>query len=172
MGGFLTVDKSFFRHPPLRGSGILSVQEYAQAVIDERDFEGTTPMEVAENLDRLALQTLAGASSIRQQSYAGGELAATLADMESMAYLGRYYADKIRGAADLAVFRADRRLVDHHKRAVTHLSNAVEEWRAYAGIASSQYKPQLLSRTHYLDWWAILEEVKQEVEAVREEGDQ
>ncbi|RME92459.1 MAG: hypothetical protein D6766_09980, partial [Verrucomicrobia bacterium] len=31
--GFLTVDDSFFKYPPLRGSGILSVQEYAKAVL-------------------------------------------------------------------------------------------------------------------------------------------
>jgi len=129
-------------------------------------------MDVADNLDRIALQTLAGVSALRQQSYADKELDATLTDMESMAYLGCYYADKIRGAADLAVFRADKKRVQHHQQAVTHLANAVEEWQAYARLASSQYKPQLLSRSHYLDWWKILEDVKQEVETVRQERGQ
>jgi hypothetical protein len=95
------------------------------------------------------------------------ELAATLTDMESMAYLGRYYADKIRGAAELAVFRADKNRKQHRQRAVRHLTNAVEEWEAYARIATSQYKPQLFSRSHYMDWWRILEEVKKEAELAR-----
>ena len=165
--GFLTVDESFFSYPPLRGSGILSVQEYAEAVVRDQDFKGITPMELADNLDRLAQQTLAGVTTLRYQSRPGKELAATLTDMESMAYLGRYYADKIRGAADLAVFRADKNRKEHRRRAVHHLTNAVEEWEAYARIATSQYKPQLFSRSHYMDWWRILEEVKKEVELAK-----
>ena len=165
--GFLTVDESFFSYPPLRGSGILSVQEYAEAVVRDQDFKGITPMELADNLDRLAQQTLAGVTTLRYQSRPGKELAATLTDMESMAYLGRYYADKIRGAADLAVFRADKNRKEHRRRAVHHLTNAVEEWEAYARIATSQYKPQLFSRSHYMDWWRILEEVKKEVKLAR-----
>lgn len=169
VSGFLTVDESFFSHPPLRGSGILSVQEYAKAVIKGEVFDGITPMEVADNLDRLAQQTLAGVKTLRYQSYPGKELAATLTDMESMAYLGCYYADKIRGAAELAVYRADKSRKEHHQRAVDHLTDAVDEWEAYARTAASQYKTQLLSRTHYLDWWKLLDEVKKEVETVRNE---
>jgi hypothetical protein len=165
--GFLTVDDSFFKYPPLRGSGILSVQEYAEAVVRKQDSEGLTPMEVADNLDRLAQQTLAGVTTLRYQSRPGKELAATLTDMESMAYLGRYYADKIRGAAELAVCRADKNRRENRRRAAQHFTNAVEEWESYARIATAQYKPQLLSRTHYMDWWQILEEVKKEVELAK-----
>jgi hypothetical protein len=165
--GFLTIDESFFSHPPLRGSGILSVQEYASAVIEDKPFDGITPMEVAENLDKLAQQTLAGVKALRYQSYPGKELAATLTDMESMAYLGRYYADKVRGAADLAIYRADKNRRENKERAVQHLNNAVEQWEAYARVATSQYKPQLFSRSHYMDWWRILEDVKKEIELAR-----
>jgi len=165
--GFLTIDESFFSHPPLRGSGILSVQEYAADVIKNKPFNGITPMEVADDLDRLAQQTLAGVRSLRYQSYPGKELSATLTDMESVAYLGRYYADKIRGAADLAVYRADNNRKEHRRRAEHHLNDAVEQWQAYARIATGRYKPQLFSRSHYMDWWRILEEVKKEVELAR-----
>jgi hypothetical protein len=146
------------------------VQEYAQAVIEGQAFDGITPMEVADNMDRLAQQTLAGVNVLRYESYPGKELAATLTDMESMAYLGRYYADKVRGAAELAVYRADKNRTEHHQRAVEHLTNAVDEWEAYARTAASQYKTQLLSRTHYLDWWKLFDQVKKEVETVRNEA--
>ena len=165
--GFLTVDESFFSYPPLMGSGILSVQEYASAVIEDKPFDGITPMEVADKLDRLAQQTLAGVTTLRYQSRPDKELAATLTDMESIAYLGRYYADKIRGAADLAVFRADKNRQEHRRHAARHFTNAVEEWEAYARIATSQYKPQLLSRCHYMDWSRIMDEVKKEVELAK-----
>ena len=164
--GFLPVDQ-FFQHPPLRGSGILSVQEYASSVIKEEAFDGITPMEVSDNLDKLAEKALNGVKTLRENPAPNKELAATFTDIESMAYLGRYYADKIRGAADLAVYRADKNRQEHRRRAVRHLNNAVEEWEAYARIATSQYKPQLFSRSHYMDWWRILDEVKKEVELAR-----
>ncbi len=166
--GFLTVD-AFFRDPPLRGSGILSVQDYAKAVIAGKPIDNVTPMEVAGNLDRLAKQTLSGVESLRRNGQPGKELAATLTDMEAMAYLGRYYADKIRGAAELAVFRADPARQEHRRRAVRHLASAVDQWRAYARAASSQYRPQLFSRTSYMDWWKLLEDVQKEVETVSRE---
>ena len=165
-GGFLTVE-AFFKHPPLRTSGILSVQEYAKTIVTGEPADGLTPMEVAENLDRLAARALAGVAALRAESKPGKELAATLTDMESMACLGRYYADKIRGAAELAVFRADPARKAARDRAVGHLENAVKEWKAYADVATRQYRPQLLSRTHHLDWNALLDEVKKEVATVR-----
>ena len=168
--GFLTVD-AFFQHPPLQGSGILSVQDYASAVLKDQAFDGITPLEIADNLDKLAKRALNGVKSLRKTSKLGKELAATLTDMESMAYLGRYYADKIRGAAELAVFRADSKQKAYHRRAVRHLTNAVEEWEAYARVATSQYRPQLFSRTNYMDWWKRLEDVKKEVETVRDAQD-
>ena len=167
--GFLTVDESFFRYPPLPGSGIASVQQYAEAVVSQKRWDGTTPMEVADTLDRLAARALDGVAALRKGRALHKELAATLTDMEAMAHLGRYYADKIRGAAELAVFRADRHRTGAHARAVGHLADAVGEWEAYARVAAAQYRPQLFSRTHYMDWSRILADVKKEVETVRGE---
>ena len=52
---------------------------------------------------------------------------------------------------------------------LTHFNQAVSDWEAYARSATSQYNPQLFSRTHYLDWWKILEDVKKEARSVQEE---
>jgi hypothetical protein len=167
-GGFLSLNQ-FFEHPPLRGSGILSVQDYAAAVLASESFDGMTPMQVADRLDALAADSLAGTEKLGSSGTPSKELMATLTDIRAMAHLGRYYADKIRGAAQLAVFRADRSKTEYRERAVRHLSDAVQDWEAYAEVASSAYRPQLLSRTHYLDWWKILDDVKNEVETVRNE---
>jgi hypothetical protein len=86
-----------------------------------------------------------------------------------MAYLGRYYADKIRGAAELAVFRQDSTKKQAHEKSIQYFNDAIAEWEAYAKLATSQYKTQLLSRTHYLDWWKILEDVKKEYQTVKNE---
>jgi hypothetical protein len=153
--GFLTIDESFFKYPPLMGSGILSVQEYASAVNTKTAarFDGITPLEVAK-------QTLEGVNSLRKKAGKNEELLSTLLDLETMAYLGRYYADKIRGAAELAVYRQDSTKKQAHEKAIQHLNDAIAEWEAYSRLATSQYKTQLFSRSHYMDWWKILEDVK------------
>lgn len=66
------------------------------------------------------------------------ELRLTLGDMEAMAHLGNYYAEKILAADG--------------KNAADHLKNAAAHWRRYASVASSQYKPQLLGRAGWGDW--------------------
>jgi hypothetical protein len=167
--GFLPIDQ-FFEHPPLEGAGLLSVQDYAATINEGKTVNGLTPMQVADRLDAMAETTLAGVTELRSEATGHKELLATLKDMEAMAYLGRYYADKIRGAADLAVFRANAKQTKYHGRAVTHLNNAIADWEAYANVSTSQYRPQLFSRTNHLDWWKLLEDVKQEVENVRVEA--
>lgn len=164
--GFLTVD-AFFRYPPLVGSGIMSVKDYASDAVKGQPLDGITPHQVADSLDALAAKAFSGAKTLRKTPGPNKELIATLVDIEAMAYLGRYYADKIRGAAELAVFRADQKHKDNHAAAVAHLTDAVKEWQSYTRIATSQYKPQLFSRTHYMDWDRILTEVRKEVETVR-----
>ena len=164
--GFLPVDQ-FFKYSPLEGSGILSVQEYAATINEGKAVNGLTPMDVADNLDAMAAKTLAGVKNLRKGAQGNKELQATLTDMEAMAYLGRYYADKIRGAADLAVFRANKQQTQYHSQAVAHLTNAVAEWETYAKVSTSQYRPQLFARTYYMDWWKLLEDVKKEVELAR-----
>ena len=73
----------------------------------------------------------------------------TLGDAEAMADLGDYYSEKILAAADLALFDADRK-PERQKSAIQHLETALAHWKAYAGIASSQYKPQYLGRLNRL----------------------
>jgi hypothetical protein len=87
-----------------------------------------------------------------------------------MAYLGRYYADKMRGAAKLAAFRCSQEK-SFADQAVAHLEDALQAWKAYTAIMSSQYKPQLMARTHFMNWETILGEVEKEVETVALEGD-
>ena len=169
--GFLTVDDSFFKYGPLEGSGILSVQEFADAVLTGKPLDGITPLEVADSLDASATRTLQGVAALRRHAALNQkEFLSTLGDLEAMALLGRYYARKIRGAAELAVYRADPQRRVNHKRALAHFNQAVNDWEAYARSATSQYNSQLFSRTHYLDWWELLEDVKREAQSVQDEG--
>ncbi|MBP0905845.1 hypothetical protein ACFSKN_03185 [Mariniflexile gromovii] len=71
-------------------------------------------------------------------------------DIEAMAHLGNYYAEKFMAA--------DNKSTDS-LQAFKHLQIAAEHWRKYASISSSQYKPQLLGRAGWMDWREIYDEV-------------
>ena len=66
-----------------------------------------------------------------------------------MALLGKYYAAKIRGATELALFRATRDAA-HQALAVKHLEQRRCIWTAYAARVTAAYWPALLdqSRRH------------------------
>jgi hypothetical protein len=71
----------------------------------------------------------------------------------------------------LAAFRTTTRQKQFAADAVSHFEDALDEWKTYTGIVASQYKPQLMQRTHYMDWEAIQEGVEQEVINARKERD-
>ena len=178
--GFLTVNDYHFARSPMVLTRIdnapdrqcISVTEWAKAFLAGKKLKGITPLQVADNLDKYAKTAQAALPALRKNVGDNVELKETLNDIESMAYLGRYYADKMRGAAKLAVFReGDRQDKQYLDQAVAHLKDAVEEWKAYAAILSSQYKTSLLARTHFLDWNSTLKEVEKEVVTVQQEGD-
>ncbi len=171
--GFLTLDEYFFQNwnEPMYGSGWHSVVDWGKAAAAGEELEGVTPMVVADKMDAFAATAMETLSALRNQAGGNVELEETLNDIESMAYLGRYYADKLRAGSKLAAFRADVSQKNFHKEAIEHLEASVEEWKAYTAIVSAQYKPQLMQRTSYMDWEKILVEVEKEILTLQEEGD-
>jgi hypothetical protein len=118
-----------------------------------------TPLQIADNLDRWADAVDAALPELKAQEGGNVELPDLLWDIESMALLGRYYADKQRCAAKYWVCRAsgfDEKYNKLHEESVVHIKDAEAHWKDYAAILDRHYKPQLLSRTHYLDWNSIL----------------
>jgi len=102
-----------------------------------------TPLAVA---DLLARHADAGLQSVARLSPGTNkELRYTLGDIRAMASLGRYYAEKIRGAVDLYRYEKGGDSRDHQNARV-HLQTASSHWREYAAIWSQQYVPQVLTR--------------------------
>jgi hypothetical protein len=64
-----------------------------------------------------------------------------------MAYLGQYYADKIQGAINKALYDKSGK-EDYRKWAIANLKEASLHWKAYATKASGLYHPQYLTRFH------------------------
>ena len=62
-----------------------------------------------------------------------------------MAHLGRYYAEKLRGATDLLRYQVAG-LANNYTDARTHLLTASNHWSQYAAQWSTQYVGQVLIR--------------------------
>jgi hypothetical protein len=123
-----------------------------------------TPLDVADQLTRYADEGLGKVTGIE----AGEDraLAATVGDIRAMAWLGRYYAEKTRGAVALARYQRSGARPDH-AAATLHLTAASGAWREYAAIWSSKYLPQHLTRMgpRLIDIAAIQTDVDKDIPA-------
>jgi hypothetical protein len=150
--GWYTV-KHFMEGDTMPGCGIANIRTWRERVLAGKAVEGITPLQVADALETDARTTLQLLEAM-PQTVTNKELRLTIGDLKAMAYLGDYYAEKIRGAADLALFDKSAQ-AGQRDSAVRHLDAALEHWRRYAAVATSQYRPQLLTRVGYLDLNAL-----------------
>jgi hypothetical protein len=80
------------------------------------------------------------------------ELEITLHDIETMASLGKYYAYKIAGSTQLAMYREskDKKYLD---AAIAELERALEAWKQYTENGLQQnINPIWTNRVGYVDW--------------------
>jgi hypothetical protein len=158
--GWYTV-RHFMEGETMPGAGILSIRAYCDRLLANKPMDAITPPQVAEALKGHARTTLEILAQLPERP-ADKELRLTLGDLRAMAHLGDYYAEKILGATDLALFDRTGK-VEQRDSAVRHLEAAVGHWRQYAAVASSQYKPQLLTRIGYVDLNALAKQVQADV---------
>ena len=87
------------------------------------------------------------------------ELRLTMGDIQSISYMGKYYAHKIRGAAELAVFRENKDK-SRKKRSIVELQKAAQYWRLYVSSAMERYtNPIWMNRVGHSDWRGYMKEV-------------
>ncbi|NQT88419.1 carbohydrate-binding family 6 protein, partial [bacterium] len=126
------------------------IPDYVKAVAAGKKVDGTTPIAVAERLHGHADKALARVNDLRHSG--NKELRLTLDDIRAMARLGKYYAYKIRGAAELALFRKIRKEA-RQARAVAELNHAAHHYRVYASLMVGMYRnPLWTNRDGYVDW--------------------
>jgi hypothetical protein len=144
--GWKTV-RAFIATGSMPGSGVASIKEYATSQARGKPAKGTSPLAVSEAMDSDAQAALKWCAT---QASATGELRRTVDDIAAMARLGAYYAMKIRGSVELALFEAGAGN-EHQQAAIRDLTTALERWKAYADIYSQLYRPQLLTRSGQVD---------------------
>ena len=164
--GFYTV-RHFMEGKTMPGEDVLSISVWREKVHAGKTITAQTPPEVAAALERDADTTLQLVTELRKQASATDmELTLTLGDYEAQAWLGRYFAAKIRGAIDLAEFNTSADAAPQAS-SIKHLENALGHWKQYAAIYDRQYTPQLLNRVGPTDIPALTARAAEDIEIVR-----
>lgn len=159
--------REFIEGGAMPGSGVLSIREWRKSLHAQPPAEGTTPLAIADALDVAAERTFAAVSELTKAAQADVELSKTIADCTALAWLGRYYAAKLRGACDLALHDASGQ-AEQQASAIRHLTQALRHWKNYAGIRDEHYLPALYNRVGYVDVTAITKHVAQDIEIAKQ----
>ena len=143
------------------GTDNVSIPDYVKAVTASKPVQGTTPIEVSRKLHDHSDRAL----RLLDKMHHGGnqELRHTLDDIRTIAFLGKYYAHKIHGATELALFRVTKD-EQHQVAAGSELNQAAYYWRRYASTALGQYaNPVWTNRVGHCDWRKLFEFVLDDV---------
>jgi hypothetical protein len=160
--GFHSVE-TFINQPVHPGTNNLSIPQYVAGVTSGSMPAGTTPVQVAERIDAHVDAVLAP-NALAAPRAGQREYAETARDITLMANLGRYYAAKIRGATELALFRATRD-AQHQQLAVKHLEAAAKAWGTYVeGVRKAYGASFWTNRVGLVDWQELTAEVRHDVE--------
>jgi hypothetical protein len=159
--GFYTV-RHFMEGGTMPGANVLDILTWRSRLRNGNAMEGTTPLQIAASLKSHADSALPQLPALRAKAANARELRQTLNDVEAMSHLANYYGEKILGASRLALFDQSSDTAEQ-QAAVGHLRAALEHWKRYAAVYSSQYKPQLLNRVGFVDIPKLTAKVEQDI---------
>ena len=153
-------------------TAICSPAEYAQEYLERRPSGRMSPEEVAALLLEHAQKSLE-AEEIAQyylrqlpdSSPAYKEFDCLRMDAQALSHLAGYYAEKLRAATELELFRRSNHL-PHLEAARAYAERAAEEWKALSRITSRHYHPFIDTlRMHTQDflWRNLTPLVEQDV---------
>lgn len=163
--GFHDVNR-FITLAPHPKSGFQSIPDYVQMKLADSTSSLKTPLEVAQKLSQHADAALNGLEKINSSS--SQELQYTLNDIQSMAFLGKYYAHKIEGATYLALYRESQQ-TDYQQQAIEELANALNFWKKYAETVQAQNKnPLWTNRVGYVDFQKNTQWIAQDIQIATE----
>ncbi|MDF7808678.1 hypothetical protein P4E94_14605 [Pontiellaceae bacterium B12219] len=138
--GFVTLE-AFIKAKPPGGSEVCSIADTAA----DRCINGRTTYQVADSIQssaEAALKTLSTLSGDQNP-----ELAVVLKSITAQAYLSLYYAEKIRGATDVAAGET--------ASAQIAMGKAVGCWRQYVAIMDSQFYGSNMQRVRNFKNWHV-----------------
>ena len=163
--GFYTV-RHFMEGISMPGAKVLCIRDWRARLASGLPMEGTTPLQITEDLERATTETLTALDALRVAAMQDSELWKTAIDCEALSWLGRYYASKIRGACALALFDSNGD-TSEHEAAMRHLEDALKLWKRYARVRDAEYLPALYNRVGFVDVTALTEKVAADIEIAR-----
>ncbi len=164
--GFYTV-KDYIEVAPMSGSHIRDILSWAENPAGSATDSLLSPLAVADTLAQLSKTALTTLKRLPAYTLTSPtELDQTLGDIEAFAHIGNYYAAKIKGACNLALFEKSRKAA-HQQAAIAHLTKAKEYWQQYARVYDAKYKPALYNRVGYVDIPALTNQVNQDIDLAK-----
>jgi hypothetical protein len=163
--GFYTV-RHFMEGTSMPGAEVLCIRDWRARLTADKPMEQTTPLEIAAALDGAAAETFAALDALRAAAKQDAELRKNVNDCEALAWLGRYYAAKIRGACALTLFDA-RSDQSEQAASLRHLGEALAHWKNYASVRDGQYVPALYNRLGFVDITALTEKAAADLDIAR-----
>jgi len=150
----------FISLPPHKGTGNISIPEYTKAYLAKSTLNGKTPLQVADEIIKHADAALNWAD--KQTAAKSTELRLSIDDIKSIAFLGKYYGHKIKGATYLSLFRETLQR-DWYNKVIEELNASAGYFRHYAASGmGNYYNPLWTNRVGHVDWrktfdWAVFD---------------
>jgi hypothetical protein len=162
--GFHDVNR-FISLPPHARSGFMSIPDFVKMTLEGGNSDLQSPMDASLKLHEHSDRALGIVEEM--DAAENKELAVILADIHIMALLGKYYAHKIAGATNFALYQESTEK-SYQDEAVRELTEARDYWQKYVEKAVLQnHNPLWLNRVGYVDWKKISEWVEQDIEIVK-----
>ncbi len=147
--GFHDVNR-FISLPPHPMSGFQSIPDFVKMMIEGGTSELKSPFAVAQMLHDYSDKAMKGLEGLKAGN--DRELKFTLHDIKTIALLGKYYALKIEGSTNLALFR-ETKDSKYQEIALEKITESVATWKKYTDSASEQsINPLWTNRVGYVDW--------------------
>jgi hypothetical protein len=163
--GFYTV-KDYIEREPMEGSNIETILSWAKNKLSNQKPELFSPINVADTLESLSNTALSVLKTLPAPKHRmNDELNQTLSDIQGFAIIGKYYAEKIRAACDLALFDTTK-TETYRYSAIKHLQSAKQYWNQYAAIYSIKNKAALYNRIGYVDVEKLKANVQYDIDMV------
>ncbi|MGH9432832.1 MAG: hypothetical protein ACRD3T_14930 [Terriglobia bacterium] len=113
--------------------------------------EAASPLDVANDLEQDGYEALGAARIPSPGSAYDDRFQAAQSDDEAYGRLALYYAEKVRAATHLGLYMLGGR-PEEQASAVTHLKNAVAEWKQLVAITQRHYLPREIWQMGVFHW--------------------
>ena len=161
---FFGIDE-FIKHPVLDSKRYVSIAEFVKS--GQVPPGASSPLNLADQLDRDRATTLELVAKVRQRGSASPTLDCELADLEAWCAYSDYFAAKLRAGVTLAKARADQDL-KQQQRAVAELEHALEHWKRLADFGGRfNQLPVLSNSAKPFSWSSLTSAVEKDIELAK-----